>query len=235
MFRDGPLGVSAFEPVTQTSSRFKGAVDTLDVRADREWSARHATRFAYEFERERYMSESVPVNLALAWNADIAQDSHAASVHHEMRFDVLQVAGSLRAQRFGLKDVTLAPAERAPFAAAAFVRSRRPLSLRISPPRDGSPSTGTKLRAHAGNAYRAPAMFERAGVSFGSRGYSVFGDPELEPERSMSVDAGVDQTLSKGRALISATWFHTRLSRVISFQSLDRDRSVRPIVRISKR
>jgi outer membrane cobalamin receptor len=65
-------------------------------------------------------------------------------------------------------------------------------------------------------------MFERAGVSFGSRGYSVFGDPRLEPERSLSVDSGIDQTVWQGRAVLSATWFHTRLTRVIAFQSLDR-------------
>jgi vitamin B12 transporter len=64
-------------------------------------------------------------------------------------------------------------------------------------------------------------MFERAGVSFGSRGYRVFGDPGLGPERSRSWDAGVDQAMAKGRALLSATWFDTRLTRVISFQSLD--------------
>jgi len=221
MFRDGPLGVSAFEPVTQTSSRFKATVDTLDARADREWSTRQATRVAYEFERERYVSESLPVNRALAWNADIIQDSHAASVRHEVRFDALQVAGSLRAQRFALKDVTLVPAERAPFAAASFASPPSALTADISATRLFT-RTGTKLRAHAGNAYRAPAMFERAGVSFGSRGYNVFGDPGIEPERSISVDAGVDQTLSRGRALVSATWFHTRLTHVISFQSLDR-------------
>ncbi len=70
VFRDGPLGVSAFEPVTPTSSRFKATVDTLDARADREWSTRQTTRVAYEFERERYVSESFPVNHALAWNAE---------------------------------------------------------------------------------------------------------------------------------------------------------------------
>jgi vitamin B12 transporter len=219
-FRDGPFGVSAFEPVLQTSSRFNATVNTLDARADREWSARHATRVAYEFERERYVSESLPVNRALAWNADIVQDSHAASVHHEVRFDTLQVAGSLRAQRFALRDVLLAPAERAPFAAASFASPPAALTADISATRLFT-GVGTKLRAHAGNAYRAPAMFERAGVSFGSRGYSVFGDPRIEPERSISVDAGVDQTLSRGRAVVSATWFHTRLTRVISFQSLD--------------
>jgi vitamin B12 transporter len=220
VFRDGPLGVSAFEPVTQTSSRFTATIDTLDARADLEWSSRQATRVAYEFERERYVSESLPVNRALAWNADTIQDSHAASVHHEVRFDSLQVAGSLRAQRFALKDVTLVPAERAPFAAASFASPPSAFTADISATRLVA-RTGTKLRAHAGNAYRAPAMFERAGVSFGSRGYSVFGDPGIDPERSISADAGVDQTLSRGRAFVAATWFHTRLTRVVSFQSLE--------------
>jgi vitamin B12 transporter len=221
VFRDGPLGVSAFEPVARTSSRFAGTIDTLDLRTDREWNSRHATRFSYEFERERYVSEAVPVNLALAWNADITQDSHAAAVHHEVRLNALQLAGSVHAQRFGLKDVALAPAERAPFAASSFSTPSSALTADVAATRTMA-RTGTKLRVHAGNAYRAPAMFERAGVSFGSRGYSVFGDPGLGPERSIAVDAGVDQTLANRRGLLSATWFHTRLTRVISFQSLDR-------------
>jgi len=221
VFRDGPLGVSLFEPVTPTSSRFDGTVGTLDVRADREWGARQTTRIAYEFERERYVSESVPVNAALAWDADMTQDSHAASIQHELRFDGLQVAGSLRAQRFRLDDVTLVPTERAPFAAASFAAPPSALTADLSTAYVFA-GTGTKIRSHAGNAYRAPTMFERAGVSFGGRGYSVFGDPGIEPERSMSVDAGVDQALSSGRALLSATWFHTRLTRVVSFQSLNR-------------
>ncbi len=221
VFRDGPLGVSAFEPATGTSSRFAGTVDTLAFRADRDWSSRHATRFSYEFERERYVSEAVPVNLALAWSADITHDSHAAAVHHEIRLNALQLAGSVRAQRFGLKDVELAPGERAPFAASSFSAPPAALTADVAATRTLA-RTGTKLRTHAGNAYRAPAMFERAGVSFGSRGYSVFGDPALGPERSISMDAGVDQTLANGRALISATWFQTRLTRVVSFQSLDR-------------
>jgi vitamin B12 transporter len=220
VFRDGPLGVSPFEPVTQTSSRFNGTVDTLNVRADREWGPRQTTTIAYEFERERYVSESMPVNAALAWNADITQDSHAASVQHELRLDELHVAGSVRAQRFTLDEVALVPSDRAPFAAASFATPPSAVTADVSVARMFA-RTGTKLRSHAGNAYRAPTMFERAGVSFGSRGYSVFGDPGIEPERSISVDAGVDQTLASGRALLSATWFHTRLTRVVSFQSLD--------------
>jgi iron complex outermembrane receptor protein len=137
-----------------------------------------------------------------------------------MRFDALQVAASLRGQRFALNDVTLTPAERAPFAAASFTTPPAAVTADLAATRRIE-HTRTKLRSHAGNAYRAPALFERAGVSFGSRGYSVFGDPRLDPERSVSFDAGVDQTLPGGRALISATWFQTRLIRTISFQSLD--------------
>ncbi len=219
-FRDGPLGTSPFEPVVPTSSRFTGTIDTLEMRADREWNARHTTRVSYEFEREHYGSDAVPVHRALAWNADITQDSHAAAVQHEVRFNALEVAGSLRAQRFDLNDVTLTPAERAPFTAASFTTPSAAFTADIAATRMVA-RTGTKVRTHAGNGYRAPALFERAGVSFGSRGYSVFGDPTLEPERSISVDVGVDQTMAGGRAQISATWFRTRVTRVIAFESLD--------------
>jgi vitamin B12 transporter len=221
IFHDGPLGVSAFEPVTPTSSRFAGTIDTLDARTDHQWSARQTTRLSYEFERERYESAALPVNRALAWTAAITQDSHAVAVHHEVRFDSFQAAASLRAQRFDLAKVALVPAERAPFSTASFAAPPPALTVDLAATRRVV-RTGTKLRVHAGNAYRAPAMFERTGVSFGSRGYSVFGDPGIEPERSIAVDAGVDQTIAKGRGLVSVTWFHTRLTRVIAFQSLDR-------------
>ena len=221
MFGDGPLGPSAFEPISWTSTRFGGSTDTFGARGDREWNARHVTSLTYEFERERYVSESRPVNRSLAWDADITQDSHAASVQHEARFDGVQVAVSVRGQRYALKNVTLSPADRAPFADRSFVAPPAAVTTDIAATRWIARSA-TKLRAHAGNGYRAPAMFERAGVSFGSRGYTVFGDPRLAPERSVSIDAGVDQTIAKGRATFSATWFHTRLIRVIAFQSVDR-------------
>ena len=220
-FVDGPLGLSAFEPVTSSSSRFMGRTDTLEARTDFPWSARHTTTAAYEFEREQYVSESLPVNRSLAWDADITQHTHAISVRHDMRFDGLHVFASVRGQRFALQDVTLTPADRAPFAAAAFVTPPSALTADLAAVKWFT-RTRTRLRAHAGNGYRAPAMFERAGVSFGSQGYRVFGDPEIAPERSMSIDAGVDQPLLQGRLQASATWFHTRLHRVIAFRSLNR-------------
>lgn len=221
IFSDGPLGVSASEPASRNRSQFNGRVDTLAVRADREWSVRHVTTLGYEYERERYESRAEPVNPLLTWQADITQESHSLSVQQELRFDTLQVAASLRAQRFTLDRVVFEPPDRAPFAAASLTAPPLALTADVAGSR-WIEGTGTKFRAHAGNAYRAPALFERAGVSFGSRSYTVFGDPRLAPERSVSVDAGVDQTLFGGRARLSTTWFRTRLTSVIAFESLDR-------------
>ena len=45
-------------------------------------------------------------------------------------------------------------------------------------------STGTKLRGHIGNGYRAPSLFERFGTAFDSFfGYSAAGDPRLSLSR----------------------------------------------------
>src|SRR6185436_5494455 len=79
-------------------------------------------------------------------------------------------------------------------------------------------SSGTKLRAHVGNGYRAPSLFERFGSFFDSSfGFGAFGDPRLKPDRSIAFDAGVDQTLYKNRLRASATYFYTELQKVIIF------------------
>jgi iron complex outermembrane receptor protein len=78
----------------------------------------------------------------------------------------------------------------------------------------------TKLRAHVGNGFRAPSLFERFGAgTFQSMGLLRFGDPTLRAEQSVSVDAGLDQRLARDRVLLGATWFYTRLQRVVEFQS----------------
>jgi len=50
-------------------------------------------------------------------------------------------------------------------------------------------------------------------------GYSVYGDPGLKPERSTSIDAGVDQALLRGRLTVSASYFYTWLQNVINFDT----------------
>jgi iron complex outermembrane receptor protein len=78
-------------------------------------------------------------------------------------------------------------------------------------------SSGTKLRAHFGNAYRAAASYERFGSSFFGGFFSLWGDPRLRPERSIAFDTGIDQWLANSRLRLSATYFYTALQETIVF------------------
>jgi vitamin B12 transporter len=219
-FVDGPEGTSAFEPRGATQSAFEGLVSTFEAKFDLDWSSRHVTTAGYEFERERYVSRSRPVNPSMGWRADITQDSHAAWLQQQLRFEAVQLAGGVRMQSFSMQRPEFDPGERAPFSAATFTTPPAAVTGDFSAS-SWIERAKTKVRAHVGNAYRSPAMFERAGASFGSRGYTVYGDPQLEPERSLAFDVGVDQMFADGRIQAAVTWFHTRLTRVIAFESLD--------------
>jgi vitamin B12 transporter len=79
------------------------------------------------------------------------------------------------------------------------------------------PGSGTKLRFHTGNSYRAPSLYERFGASYFEGFFSAYGDPRLAPERSVAVDAGIDQYMAGSKARVSMTFFYTRLREVIVF------------------
>jgi vitamin B12 transporter len=68
--------------------------------------------------------------------------------------------------------------------------------------------TGTKLRASVGTGDKAGTLFQR---------FSQYGDPNLAPEQSFGVDAGVDQKLFNDRVTASATLFDTRYRDLIDF------------------
>jgi outer membrane cobalamin receptor len=76
-------------------------------------------------------------------------------------------------------------------------------------------STGTKARAHVGNGFRSPSLYERFGGAFFGA-FSVFGDPGLKPERLLAFDFGFDQ-YAGSRAKVSATYFYTRIQEAIAF------------------
>jgi vitamin B12 transporter len=79
--------------------------------------------------------------------------------------------------------------------------------------------SGTKIRAHAGRGYRAPSLYERFGTFYNGSGYTLYGDPGLRPDRSSSIDGGIDQRFWNSRIQISATYFYTRLNQVIIFDT----------------
>ncbi len=214
----GPLGVG-FQPIGgSTRSDFDGRVHTLSARFDVRAGRVNFITGGYEFESENFKNPSFPVNPANNSNVDVTQRSHALFVQDQLRFmeDRLQISAAFRTQFFRLQQPLFTPTASAPYRGITFQ----------SPPTaytgDGSiaylfRSAGTKVRAHAGNGYRAPSLFERFGTSFGGFGYSIFGDPRLRPDRSVAFDAGIDQTLYRNRLRASATYFYTRLQEVIIF------------------
>jgi len=216
---NGPLGVD-FQPFGGTSrSDFDGRVHTFNARFDVRAGRHNFITGGYEFENENFKNPSFQPNPADNSNVDVTQKSHTVFVQDQLRFmeDRLQISGAFRAQFFRLDQPVFAPAASSPYRGLPFQ----------SPPTaytgDGSVaymfrSSGTKIRGHVGNGYRAPSLFERFGSSFDSFfGYSVFGDPRLEPDRSIAFDAGIDQTLYKNRLRFSATYFYTELQRIIIF------------------
>jgi vitamin B12 transporter len=73
------------------------------------------------------------------------------------------------------------------------------------------PETGTKLRVSAGTGGKAPTLFQLYAP--------IFGNALLSPERSLGVDAGIDQDVLDGRLKLSATAFANRFRNLIDFDN----------------
>ena len=74
-----------------------------------------------------------------------------------------------------------------------------------------SPETGTKLRASYATGFRAPTLNQ---LFFTSSFFS--GNPNLKPEKSKSLDLGVDQWFLKDRVLLSVGYFWNRFDDLIT-------------------
>ncbi|HEV2801165.1 MAG TPA: TonB-dependent receptor [Pyrinomonadaceae bacterium] len=224
-FYDGPAG-TGFEPAGTTRADFDGRAHTLNARIDLRLGRANLLTAGYEFERERFINRSL-TSFAPAddYSVDVTERSHSFYVQDQLRLfqDRLQLSAAFRTQRFALSRPTFAPDASSPFAGFSF---DAPANAYTG---DGSiaysfRTTNTKLRAHVGNGYRAPSLYERFGSFFdprpfggGTPRFNAFGDPRLRPERSIAFDAGLDQNFARRRARASFTYFYTRLQEVIAF------------------
>jgi vitamin B12 transporter len=68
--------------------------------------------------------------------------------------------------------------------------------------------TGTRLRGSAGTGFRAP--------TFNDLFFPGFGNPDLEPEDSLSYDFGVDQKLWSNRIRLGLTYFQNEFKNLIT-------------------
>jgi vitamin B12 transporter len=219
---NGPVG-AGFQPAYRSLNDFDGRIET--VRAQANYSAGPAQLFSatYEFERELFDSPSSDANpnsaLRLNSRTYASEVSHSLDAQDQIRLfrDRLQVSLSGRVQYFTLSKPV--------FSGAVPVYANADA---ISPPNaytgDASlayfiKSSGTKFRSHVGNGYRKPSLYELFGTSFFGSSFTAYGDPRMRPERSISIDGGIDQYFSSDRIRLSATYFYTRLQQVIVFDS----------------
>ncbi|MBL8234712.1 MAG: TonB-dependent receptor [Bryobacterales bacterium] len=221
-FPNGPAGIG-FQPRFWEVSNFDGRIDTMQAR----WNysgLRHILSGGYEFEREAFdnsgasrVQPGIGTGTETFNRARVSQLSNALFVEDRLRLlgSKLQVTLSGRAQTFNLR--------------APVLTGGTPAYLGAPVPNPPNAFTGdaavmyrfeksnTKLRAHVGNAYRAPSLYERYGTGFFGGSFAPYGDPRLTPERSVGGDAGIDQYIAGRRARISATYFYTQLETVIGF------------------
>lgn len=190
-----------------------GSTDTFDARANFRLGRHNLATAGFEYERESFFQSSNPSFSAFNNTTD-RQRTMAVFVQDQIFLleDRLQISLAARGQWFRIR-----AADR-----PGFLGSINPESSITG---DGSiayfiPSTGTKLRAHVGNGFRAPSLFERFGAgTFAQAGFTRFGDPTLRAEQSISVDGGFDQRIANDRARFGATYFYSHLQRVVAFNS----------------
>jgi iron complex outermembrane receptor protein len=219
-FFDGPLGSSGFEPALESRSDFDGRLHTLQARADLALGSEHLLTAGWELEQESFENRTHDGDPRFDSLAAATQRSHTgfAQLQLSLLGGELRLAASGRGQFFELERPRLVPLESSPYRDAPLASPTAAWTGDVSAVvRLGR--EGTRLRAHLGNGYRAPSLYERFGSFFGSFGYSVFGDPRLGPERSLGIDAGLDHRFAGGRWRVSATAFQTELREVIVFDS----------------
>jgi len=202
-----PFGDFAFMSVNN------GGTDTFDARTNLRLGRHNLATAGFEYEHESIFQSFIP-SFSSVNNTTDTQRTTALFGQDQIFLleDRLQVSLGVRGQWFRIK-----AADRPGFLAAVTPKD--------AVTGDGSiayfiRSSNTKLRAHVGNGFRAPSLFERFGQgTFAQAGFVRFGDPTLRAEQSISVDAGFDQRVSNDRARFGATYFYTRLQRTVAFRS----------------
>ncbi len=223
---NGPAG-AGYQPLFNTLDYYRGRVDTLNARADLTLGRHNLITGGYEFEREHYLSRNTDFNPDPAQHAnaiaDVAQNSHTAFAQDQIRMlgDRLLLSLSGRIGHYDLSAPT--------FEGGTGVFQNAPLtSPRNSYTGDAAlsyflPGSQTKLRAHVGNGYRSPSLYERFGAYYYGGSFTPIGDPQLKPERTIAVDFGFDQYFASNRLKLSASYFYTRLQNVVSYGDTPND------------
>ena len=214
---NGPLGVG-FQ--SASTSVFDGTIHTGNVHFNWTPIRENTLTAGYEFESERFGNDGKTPSGTANFFVKAGQKSNTFYVQDLVSLveGRLQLAGGVRVQRYSLDRPTFSLTN-APY--SNLTLSNPPTAYTF----DGAASyffqkSGTKLRAHVGNGYRVPSLYERFGTffnTFPSNAFVALGDPFLKPEKTIAFDFGLEQNVAKDRVRLSATYFYTRLNDIIGF------------------
>jgi vitamin B12 transporter len=218
---DGPLAESF---PSESTSFFDGTIQTANGHID--WSPGRVNKLTagYEFEHEKFGNDGQTPSGFGNFFTRAFQSSHTFYVQDLLSLlnNKLQLAGGFRAQFFDLKTPEFSLLN-APYTNLTLDNPPNAYTF------DGSTSyffekSGTKIRAHVGNGYRVPSLYERFGTFFATflvpNQFVPIGAPNLKPERSIAFDSGVEQNLFGNRARLTAVYFYTKLIDTIGYGPL---------------
>ena len=187
--QDGPGDTSgSFGYVSLDAVRRASADIRLDLRSE---AGVTTLGVEWEGQRQRSFSESLSEWGNSADRSEYSRWNRAVYAHVTGEREVLAYNAGGRVednQRFG-----------------RFVTWQAGAALRLG--EDGR----TRLRASAGTAIKEPTFYENYATGF------ALGNPHLEPERSLGLEAGVERELAGGRARVSATLFQQRFQDLIQY------------------
>lgn len=217
---NGTLG-AGFQ--SASTSIFEGQIHTANAHLTWTANGKNTLTAGYEFEKEKFSNDGRTPSGSGNFFTRAGQQSNTFYVQDLVSlFDGrLQLAGGARVQRFNLDRPEFSLLN-APY--GDLTLSNPPTAYTI----DGAASyffriSGTKLRTHVGNGYRVPSLYERFGTffsSFGGAAFNALGDPNLNPERTIAFDAGIEQNMFTDGMKITATYFYTRLIDTIGFGNM---------------
>lgn len=213
-------GVLAEAFPSESSSVFDGTIQTANGHFNWTPNRFNEITIGYEFEHEKYGNEGFTPDGSGDFFTRAKQASNTIYAQDLLSFfnNRLQIAGGFRAQFFNLKspDFSL---NNAPY--ENLVLDNPPNAYTF----DGAASyffekSKTKIRAHVGNGYRVPSLYERFGAfynTFGTPPFVALGEPYLQPEKTIAYDAGIEQNLFDNRTKLTAVYFYTKLIDTIGY------------------
>ena len=219
-FSDGPLidpllsDLGVFEFPFE-SSLIDGTIDVFGTRHHLDLGSHHLFLFGVEHERESRTSGFVSKAFGIDNGPTTDRQSSTAFFlqdHISMLNRRLDLTASFRAQFFEVENPESIPELDGLDTPDAYTGG---LCLSY-----WFPETGTKLRAQAANGFRAPSLSERFAEFESILGTIRVGNPLLRPERTLTLDVGIDQVLMSNHLRVGATYFYNRLQEIIVSRSL---------------